>query len=81
VFEYRGELVSLLVTAADGRPLTLPGETLPHVTRANRIDQTSVVSFRTSRYAVFLAGNISPAEVSALADAIAVPLYRELAGA
>jgi hypothetical protein len=30
---------------------------------------------------VFLAGNISPAEVSALAAAVAEPLYRELAGA
>jgi hypothetical protein len=81
VFEYRGELVSLLVTATDGRQLTLPGETPPHVTHASRIDQTSVVSFRTPRYAVFLAGNISPAEVSALAAAVVEPLYRELAGA
>jgi hypothetical protein len=81
VFDYRGELVSLLVTAADGRSLALPGETAPHVTRPNRIDRTSIVSFRTDRYSVFLAGNIAPADLSALADAVAGPLYRELAGA
>jgi hypothetical protein len=80
VFEYRGELVSLLVTAADEIQLTLPGETPPHVTHASRIEQTSVVSFRASNHAVFLVGNIAPADLSALADVVAGPLYRELAG-
>jgi hypothetical protein len=41
----------------------------------------SVVSFQTSRYAVFLAGDVAPADLTALAGAIAAPLYRELAGA
>ena len=82
VLEYRGTLVSLLVTAADsGIHLTFPGEALPHVTSAKQVDRMSVVSFRTPRYAVFLAGNVAPADLTALAGAIVAPLYRELAGA
>jgi hypothetical protein len=82
VFEYRGTLVSLLVTAADsGGPLKFPGETVPDVTSARQVDHMSVVSFQTSRYAVFLAGDVAPADLTALAGAIAAPLYRELAGA
>ncbi len=82
VFEYRGQLVSLLVTAVDGgAPLTVPRETLPHVTSARRVDQMSLVSFRTPRYAIFFAGDVAPADLKALADAIAGPLYRELADA
>ena len=82
MFEYRGTLVSLLVTAADdGLRLAFPGEALPHVTSARQVDHMSVVSFRTSRYAVFFAGDVAPADLTALAGAIAAPLYRELAGA
>jgi hypothetical protein len=82
VFEYRGTLVSLLVTAADdGLRLPLPGEALPHITSARQVDRMSVVSFRTLRHAVFLAGDVAPADLTALAGAIAAPLYRELTGA
>jgi anti-sigma factor RsiW len=82
VFEYRGERVSLLVTAVEGGvPLAFPGEALPHVTSAGRIDDISVVSFRSSRHMVFLAGDVAQADLAKLADAVAEPLYRELAGA
>jgi Putative zinc-finger len=82
VFEYRGARVSLLVTAAEGRAqLALPGEALPHVTSAGRIDDMSVVSFHTSRHVVFFAGDVAQADLMKLADAVAQPLYRELAGA
>jgi anti-sigma factor RsiW len=81
VFEYRGERVSLLVTAAEGsRQLSLPGEALPHVTSAGRIDDMSVVSFRASSHMVFFAGDVAQTDLMKLADAVAVPLYRELAG-
>jgi anti-sigma factor RsiW len=81
VFEYRGARVSLLVTAAEGRAqLALPGDALPHVTAAGRIDDMSVVSFRTSRHMVFFAGDVAQADLMKLADAVAEPLYRELAG-
>jgi hypothetical protein len=82
VLAYRGTFVSLLVTADDrGLPIAFPGEALPHVTAARQVDHMSVVSFRTSRYAVFFAGEVAPADLTALADAVAGPLYRELAGA
>ena len=82
VFEYRGERVSLLVTAVEGgvQP-AFPGETLPHVTSAGRIDNMSVVSFRSSRHMVFFAGDVAQADLVKLADAVAGPLYRELSGA
>ncbi len=81
VFEYRGERVSLLVTAAEGgvQPAG-PGEALPHVTSAGRIDDISVVSFRASGQMVFFAGDVAQADLMTLAKAVAEPLYRELAG-
>jgi Putative zinc-finger len=82
VFEYRGERVSLLVTAVEGGvQLAFPGEAVPHVTSAGRIDDMSVVSFRSSRHMVFFAGDVAQADLVKLADAVAGPLYRELAGA
>jgi len=81
VFEYRGQAVSLLVTdAGRGPELTLPGEALPHVTSAGRIDDMAVVSFRASRHMVFFAGDVAQADLMKLADAVAAPLYRGLAG-
>jgi len=81
VFEYRGERVSLLVTAAEGSSqLALPGEALPHVTSAGRIDGMTVVSFRASGQMVFFAGDVAQPDLMTLARAVAEPLYRELAG-
>lgn len=80
VFEYRGERVSLLVTAAEGVQLVLPGQALPHVTSAGRIDDISVVSFRASGQMVFFVGDVAQADLMTLAKAVAEPLYRELAG-
>jgi anti-sigma factor RsiW len=82
VFEYRGAKVSLLVTAVDGSvPSSLPGEALPHVAPEGRIDDINVVSFRSGRHVVFVAGDLSQADLIQLADAVAQPLYRPLAGA
>jgi len=82
VLDYGGTYVSLLVTASDGgRQIAFPWEAFPHVTTARQVDHMSVVSFRTPRYAVFFAGEVAPADLTALANAVAEPLYRELAGA
>jgi hypothetical protein len=81
VIQYRGELVSLLVTAVDGSAQrAVPGKALPPVTPAGRIDGMSVVSFPASRHMVFLAANVAQADLVKLADAVAGPLYRQLAG-
>ena len=80
VFTYRGERVSLLVTAADGRVApAFPGETLPHLTSPSRIDGMSVVSFRASRQMVFFAGDVVQDDLLKLAEAVGEPLYRGLA--
>ena len=82
VFEYRGEKVSLLVTAAERSVhLILPREALPQVTSTGRVDDMSVVSFRTGDHMVFLAGDVAEADLITLANTVARPLYRELAGA
>jgi anti-sigma factor RsiW len=80
VFTYRGEHVSLLVTAANGGvTLTLPGASLPHLTSPGRIDGMSVVSFRASRQMVFFAGDVAQDDLLKLAEAVGEPLYRGLA--
>ena len=82
VFEYRGQKVSLLVTAAGRTPqLTLPGAAVPHVAAGGRVDEMSVVSFRASGQMVFFAGDVAQSDLMKLADAVAEPLYRGLAGA
>jgi hypothetical protein len=79
VFKYRGELVSLLVTAYEaGSRQTLPGDALPHVTAVGRIDDMSVVSFPTSHQMVFLAGDVAQTDLSKLAEVVAAPLSRGL---
>jgi hypothetical protein len=79
VLTYRGERVSLLVTAVDSVIPALPGQTLPSLTSPSRIDGMSVVSFRASRQMVFLAGDVVPDDLLKLAQAVSEPLYRGLA--
>jgi Putative zinc-finger len=81
VLEYRGAKVSLLVTDLDGRVQPrLPGDAFPQVTAAGRVADVTVVSFRSGRHMVFFAGDISQSDLTTLADAIAEPLDRQLAG-
>jgi anti-sigma factor RsiW len=80
VFTYRGERVSLLVTAVDGDVTpALPAGTLPHLTSPSRIDGMSVVSFRASRQMVFFTGDVVQNDLLKLAEAVGEPLYRGLA--
>jgi len=79
VFKYRGEPVSLLVTAYDeGARPARGGDVRPHATSAGRIDDMSVVSFPASRQMVFFAGDVAESDLSKLAEAVAEPLYRGL---
>jgi len=79
VFEFRGQRVSFLVTAAErSLQLKLPGDAVAHVTSAGRIDDIAIVSFRASSHMVFFAGNVPQADLMKLADAVAEPLYSEL---
>jgi hypothetical protein len=77
VLDYRGQQVSLLVTAAGGRAEPPPSGS-PELTSA-RIDDLPVVSFRSSSYEVFLTGDLAPGDLMALADALDGPLFLALA--
>jgi anti-sigma factor RsiW len=69
ILQYRGELISLLVTAADEDG---------GASASSRVDGLNVVSFRAGRQIVFVTGDVSADDLTALADAVAEPLGREL---
>jgi anti-sigma factor RsiW len=71
VFDYRGERVSLMMTAA--------GEV--GSSTVARVDGMNVASFRAGRQIVFIAGDVSAADLTLLANTVAGPLGHELAGA
>jgi len=71
VLRYRGQLVSVMVTAADARH---PAEAAPSV-----IEGMKITSFPAGHQVVFVAGDISTTDLQALTDAIAAPLTRALA--
>jgi anti-sigma factor RsiW len=80
VLRYHEKVVSLLVTSAGGGistnvPLdaTLHGES-----SVDRIDDMSVLSFRSAQHTIFLTGDVNRAELSSLAEVLAGPLTRRL---
>jgi anti-sigma factor RsiW len=80
VLEYGGTHVSLLVTARDdGARITVPDEARPTLNEG-RVDSMSVVSVQASRYMIFLVGDLAQPDLARLADALAGPLSRQLAG-
>lgn len=80
VLQYQGEVVSLLVTESDGRQaIAIPEEARPPLTDG-RVGSLSVVSFQTRRHAIFLVSALARADLDRLADAVAGPLSRQLAG-
>ena len=79
VLEYRGARVSLLVTAGDDPSSGATTSRSP--TSVGRIDGMSVASFSTARHMVFLAGDVDQQALMELAEAVAGPLYAQLAGA
>jgi len=81
VLQYRGVAVSLLVTAVD-RTFRVAGadDRTPQLTAPKRIDGVSVLSFRVSGHMVLLAGDLEPARLMQLAEAVAGPLHGRLAG-
>lgn len=78
VFTYRGERVSLLVTAVDGSVTPADRAGALHVTSPGRIDGMPVASFRASRQMVFFTGDVVQTDLVTLAEAVGEPLYRAL---
>lgn len=82
VLQYRGAVVSLLVTAVEpvaggGNPVAV--DVLARAVSSTRVDGLALVSFRAGRHMVFLTGDVPPADLLQLAAAIDRPLSRELA--
>ena len=68
VLKYQGAVVSLMMTSAEGTA-GAPGS----------VDGMNVTAFRAGTQVVFLAGDVSMADLVALADSISGPLARALA--
>jgi hypothetical protein len=79
VLQYRGRVVSLLMTAgkdAAGTPVT---EALPHLL-GQPIGGLSVVSVESSSHAIMLVSDLNRTELTELSRVVSVPLARRLAG-
>ena len=78
VLQYHEKVVSLLVTKGeDGASTSLPLDAALHGD-VRRIDDMSVLSFRSARHSIFLTGDVDRAELSSLAEVLAGPLTRRL---
>lgn len=78
VLRYRSSVVSLLVTSDDSRSGSgAPPEAAPHLHEPS-IGGLSVVSVHATRHVILLVGDLPPASLTQLADAVSVPLSQQL---
>jgi len=78
VLQYHEKVVSLLVTSGeDGASTSVPLDAALHGD-VRRIDDMSVLSFRSARHSIFLTGDVDRAELSSLAEVLTGPLTRRL---
>ena len=79
ILQYRGRVVSLLVTANDRATAAAESaEAIPHVI-GRPMDGLSVVSVNGSRHAVMLVSDLENNELTQLAGIVSLPLVRRLA--
>jgi hypothetical protein len=78
VLEYRGRVVSLLMTAGDEAARASVTDAIPHLI-GQPIDGLSVVSVESSRHAVMLVSDLNRADLTELSRVVTVPLARRLA--
>jgi hypothetical protein len=78
ILQYRGRVVSLLVTANDGGTRAAESaDVIPHVI-GSPIDGLSVVSVDGSRHAVMLVSDLADSELTQLAGIVSLPLVQRL---
>jgi len=80
VLRYREKIVSLLVTSGGGGVSSnVPLDAAVHdESSGGRIDEMSVLSFRSAKHTVFVTGDVNRAELSSLAEVLAGPLTQRL---
>jgi anti-sigma factor RsiW len=82
VLQFQGQIVSLLVTEdRHWLPNLTGGEGQPHLVSQPVADGFSVMSFSTSRHRVSFVSNLGEAELREVAEGLASPVARRLAGA
>jgi len=77
IMEYRGRVVSLLMTANDGTTGTVGDDAIPHLI-GRPMNGLSVVSVDGTQHAILLVGDLGSAELAELSKAISVPLAQRL---
>ena len=81
ILQYRGRVVSLLVTANDRTTaVAASAEAIPHVI-GRPMEGLSVVSVDGSRHAIMLVSDLEKNELTQLAKIVSVPLAQRLADA
>ena len=82
VLNYRGRVVSLLVTANEDEATggSLSDESTPHV-HGHPVNGLSVVSVRGTRHAIVLVSDLDEHELTQLSTLVSVPLTQQLEGA
>ena len=75
ILQYRGRVVSLLLTADDDA--TVQADSTPHL-HGSPVNGLSVVSVRGTRHAILLVGDLDAHELTQLTEAVSVPLARRL---
>jgi hypothetical protein len=77
IMEYRGRVVSLLMTANDSGTGNVGQDAIPHVI-GHPMNGLSVVSVNGTRHAILLVSDMDSAELAQLSRTISVPLARRL---
>lgn len=81
VFQFQGQMVSLLVTRKDGKPIELGNgaDNALHLVARPSEDGFQVVSFEIPGHIVFLVGSLDEPQLQQVAQSLSVPLYNRFA--
>lgn len=81
VLQFQGQIVSLLITARDGRVIESLGGTdrVPHPVALGSNEEFRVVSFEIPGHIVFLVGGLEEQQLRQVAQSVSGPLYNRFA--
>jgi hypothetical protein len=77
IMQYRGSVVSLLMTANDGEAANVGQEAIPHLL-GRPMNGLSVVSVNGAHHAIVLVSDLNSAELTRLSKAVSLPLAQRL---